>query len=32
MPLLNIVGTTCLGKNFYAAFVFLAKEEKEDYI
>jgi MULE transposase domain len=31
IPLLNIVGTTCLGENFYVAFAFLAKEEKEDY-
>jgi MULE transposase domain len=32
MPLLNIVGTSCLGKSFYVAFVFLAKEEEEDYL
>lgn len=31
MPLLNIVGTTCLGRNFYVAFAFLVKEEEEDY-
>jgi hypothetical protein len=31
MLLLNIVGTTCLGKNFYVVFMFLAKE-KEDYL
>jgi hypothetical protein len=31
MPLLNIVETTCLGKNFYVAFAFLVKEEEEDY-
>src|SRR5207248_1722038 len=32
MPLLNIVGTTCLDKNFHAAFCFLAKEEEGDYV
>jgi MULE transposase domain len=32
MPLLNIVGTTCLNTTFYVAFCFLAKEEKDDYI
>jgi hypothetical protein len=31
MPLLNIVGTTCLNKNFHIAFCFLAKEEEGDY-
>ena len=32
MPLLNIIGTTWLGKNFYIAFVFLVKEGEEDYL
>jgi hypothetical protein len=32
MPLLNVVGTTCLNSNFHAAFCFLAKEEEGDYI
>src|SRR2546421_2850316 len=32
MPLLNIVGTTCLNKNYHVAFCFLAKEEEEDYV
>ena len=32
MPLLNIVGTTCLDTSFHAAFCFLAKEEEGDYV
>jgi MULE transposase domain len=32
MPLLNIVGTTCLNTTFYVAFCFLVKEEVSDYI
>ena len=32
MPLLNIVGTTCLDTNFHAAFCFLSKEEEGDYV
>jgi hypothetical protein len=32
MPLLNIVGTTCLDTYFHAAFCFLAQEEELDYI
>jgi hypothetical protein len=31
MPLLNIVGTTCLNRNYHVAFCFLAKEEQSDY-
>jgi hypothetical protein len=32
MLLLNIVGTTCLNRNFHIAFCFLAKEEAGDYV
>ena len=31
MPLLNIVGSTCLDQNYYVVFAFLAKEEELDY-
>ena len=32
LPLLVIVGTTCLHTTFYVAFCFLAKEEERDYV
>jgi hypothetical protein len=32
LPLLVIVGTTCLNTTFYVAFCFLAKEEAGDYV
>ena len=32
LPLLNIVGTTCLNTTFYIAFCFLASEVQESYI
>jgi hypothetical protein len=31
MPLLKIVGSTCLNKSFYVAFAFLSREEEGDY-
>jgi hypothetical protein len=31
MPLLVIVGTTCLNTSFYVTFCFLPKEQEEDY-
>ena len=32
LPLLNIVGTTCLNTTFYIEFCFLASEVQESYI
>jgi hypothetical protein len=32
MPLLNIVGTTCLNTSFYVAFCFLTSEEEDSYV
>jgi MULE transposase domain len=32
LPLLNMVGTTCLNTTFYVAFCFLIKEEENDYV
>lgn len=31
LPLLNVVGTTCLNSTFYAAFGFLLQDRKEDF-
>lgn len=31
LPLLNVVGTTCLNRTFYVAFGFLLQEKKEDF-
>ncbi|XP_030445922.2 protein FAR1-RELATED SEQUENCE 5-like [Syzygium oleosum] len=32
MPLLDIIGVSCFNTSFYSCFVFLRKEEEEDYV